>query len=588
MKSLVFDIEANGFNPDTIFCIVIVDIDENKTYEYNPEQIDEAVEHLKTADKLIGHNIIGYDLPVIHKIKGVDLSKEVRVLDTLVLSRLFNPTREGGHSLEAWGQKLGYNKIKYNNFEYFEPEMMEYCVRDTELNAKVFKCLKQESRGFSRQSIDLEHEVYSIIQTQIRNGFKLDVPYAMELMAQISSELKAVEEEVHITFTPTITKTKILPTYTKTNKLSKMAQVFGENRRVRLSDEEYSMLQNSDKKYIIRTDSTPFNLGSRKQIGEYLIRFGWKPKNFTPTGQPIVDEGTLEKVKNIPEAQLIAKYLMLQKRVAQIKSWLEAVGEDDRVYGYVNSNGAVTGRMTHSKPNMAQIPATGSTYGKECRACWTVEKTKNKKLVGIDASGLELRMLAHYMNDEDYTYEILNGDIHTANQKAAGLESRNQAKTFIYAFLYGAGDEKIGSIVGGNRSAGKRLKQSFLANTPSLATLKDRVSRASKKGWLKGLDGRKLFVRSEHSALNTLLQGAGAVVMKEALVILNKKIYDSGIDAKFVANVHDEWQIETTKEDADTIGQFGIDAIIEAGINLNMRCPLDGDYNVGNTWAETH
>jgi len=586
MKSLVFDIEANGFNPDVIFCIVIVDVDTGETYEYDPQQIDEAVAHLQTADKLIGHNIIGYDLPVIHKIKGVDLSEHAKVLDTLVLSRLFNPTREGGHSLDAWGQKLGYNKIKYDNFEYFEPEMMTYCVRDTKLNAKVFKCLRQEARGFSKQSIELEHGVYSIIQEQIRNGFKLNVPYAMELVAEITAELVAVESEVHLTFKPVVTKTKIEPSYTKIGALSKMGKIAGQTKRVRLSDEEYTMLQNPKEKYIIRTESTPFNLGSRKQIGEYLVRFGWKPVKLTPTGQPIVDESTLEKVKNIPEAQLIAKYLMLQKRVAQIKSWLESTKSNDRVYGYVNSNGAVTGRMTHSEPNMAQIPSSNSPYGKECRSCWTVED--NKRLVGIDASGLELRMLAHYMNDEEYTHEILNGDIHTANQKAAGLESRNQAKTFIYAFLYGAGDAKIGSISGGNRATGRRLKQRFLTNTPSLATLKDRVSRASKKGWLKGLDGRKLFVRSEHSALNTLLQGAGAIVMKEALVILNKKIIASGVDAKFVANVHDEWQIETSDKDADTVGQLGIDAIVEAGQNLNMRCPLDGDYNVGYNWSETH
>ena len=258
--------------------------------------------------------------------------------------------------------------------------------------------------------------------------------------------------------------------------------------------------------------------------------------------------------------------------------------DDGRIHGFVNTNGAVTGRMTHSSPNMAQVPSTSSPYGKECRECWTVEN--NYKLVGIDASGLELRMLAHYMNDEGFTYELLNGDIHTANQMAAGLESRPQAKTFIYALLYGAGDAKLGSVVGGDAKDGGRLRQSFFDNLPAFKDLKDRVGRAAKRGYLKGLDKRKLFVRSEHAALNTLLQGAGAIVMKQAVVNLQESIKD--LDAYFVANVHDEWQIEAHKDIADKVGELGILAIEKAGKDFNLKCELTGEYNVGNNWADTH
>jgi DNA polymerase I-like protein with 3'-5' exonuclease and polymerase domains len=215
---------------------------------------------------------------------------------------------------------------------------------------------------------------------------------------------------------------------------------------------------------------------------------------------------------------------------------------------------------------------------------WTVPK--GYKLVGIDASGLELRMLAHYMEDKEYTNEIVNGDVHTANQHLAGLESRNQAKTFIYALLYGAGDEKLGSVAGGGREAGSRLRQSFFDNLPSFTNLKNKVARASARGHLKGLDGRKLFVRSEHSALNTLLQGAGAIVMKQALVFFNRKL--QGMDAKFVCNIHDEWQLEVIEDSADTVGILGVESIVEAGKYLNLKCPLDGEYNVGSNWSETH
>lgn len=286
-------------------------------------------------------------------------------------------------------------------------------------------------------------------------------------------------------------------------------------------------------------------------------------------------------------AESLKEYLMLQKRIAQVESWLSAVGVDGRVHGRVITNGAVTGRMTHMSPNMAQVPNSSSPYGHECRDLWTVEK--GYKLVGIDASGLELRMLAHYMNDDAYTNEVVEGDIHTANQTAAGLQTRNQAKTFIYAFLYGAGSSKIGSIVGGSAKEGQKLIDSFLRNTPKLRTLREKVARIySQKGWLPGLDGRKLLVRAEHSALNTLLQGAGAIVMKQAVVLLNRELKKEKIDYKFVANVHDEWQIEVEEDRALDVGRIGKWAIEEAGIQLNMRCPLDGEYKVGLSWKDTH
>jgi len=236
---------------------------------------------------------------------------------------------------------------------------------------------------------------------------------------------------------------------------------------------------------------------------------------------------------------------------------------------------------------MAQIPSLSSPYGKECRACWTVPR--GYKLVGVDASGLELRMLAHYLNDKEFINDILNGDIHTANQARAGLQSRSQAKTFIYAFLYGAGDAKIGQVVGGNKAQGKRVKQSFLNNFPSLKSFRNRVKReADQRGYIKALDGRKVFIRSSHAALNSLLQSAGAIVMKRALVILNNKLLSSDIDAHVVANVHDEWQIETWENDVDRLGSMAVDSIVEAGVYYKLKCPMDAEYKIGDNWSDTH
>jgi DNA polymerase-1 len=584
MKNIVFDIEADSLEPTKIWCIAAVDPDSGETKTFGPSEIIEGLAHLSSAEKLIGHNIIGYDLPAIKKIHNVDLTANRRIVDTLVLSRLFNPSREGGHSLESWGYRIGMHKIDHDEFGYYTPEMLTYCRNDAVLNSKLFNNLKLESRGFSRQSVDIEHAALQIIAEQREHGFLLNMREATLLEAQLTERLHEVEKEVQKTFRPKRIKTVLLAHFTSTGALSKMALIEGSDKKSRLTQEEYEEI--SIKRKVTRIKEEPFNLGSRKQIGEYLIDFGWKPKKFTPTGQPIVDESTLSKITDIPEAALIAEYLLLQKRIAQVSSWIKAANDDDRVRGYVNPNGTVTGRMTHNSPNMAQVPSVASPYGKECRACWTV--AEGYKLVGIDASGLELRMLAHYMADEDFKNELLHGDIHSSNQKLAGLESRNQAKTFIYALLYGAGDAKLGTVVGGNKRDGARLRQHFFDNLPAFKHLKDRVGRAAAKGFLKGLDGRKLFVRSEHSALNTLLQSAGAIVMKQGMIFLDNKIKEQGLDAHFVCNVHDEWQIEVKEEEAETVGKLGVEAIIEAGEAFDLFCELDGEYKIGDNWSETH
>ena len=547
---IVLDIETNSTH-DKIWLAVTRDIETGAVVSW--KEANGLQKYLDNCDLIIMHNGICFDAPVLREIWKTSM-KPSQVCDTLVLSRLLSPSLEGGHSLAAWGQRLGFPKDDFSDWDGgLTPEMEKYCIQDTLVTEKLYKHLVSElkQQKFEQRSIDLEHKVQAIIAKQERNGFKLDERKATILLSELQSKLAAIEVKMQSIF-PTKVTERISEKTGK--KLSPKVEVF--------------------------------NPGSRKQIGERLIEKGWKPQRYTENGQPIVDEGTLEGV-DIPEAKAIAEYLMLQKRVAQIDSWLKALGSDGRVHGKVITNGAVTGRMTHMSPNLAQVPNSGSPYGEDCRDLWTVDK--GKKLVGIDASGLELRMLAHYMQDDAYTNEVVSGDIHTANQKAAGLETRNQAKVFIYAFCYGAGDAKIGTIVGAGAKEGKELKARFLKNIPSLKDLREKVGRiAANSGTLPGLDGRRLQVRSEHAALNTLLQSAGAIVMKQALVILNDELRKAKIDYKFVANVHDEWQIEVEESRAEEAGKLGAKAIELAGVSLNMRCPLAGEYKVGNSWKETH
>jgi len=578
MRSLVFDIETDDLKATKLWCIVAQDLDSNEIFRFAPHQIESGLELLKSASALIGHNIIGFDIPVIKKLTGVDLSNK-KLIDTLVLSRLFNPTREGGHSLEMWGYKLNYNKIDFEDYSCYSKEMMDYCVRDVQLNTQVYhRLIQQESKGFSKESARLEQGCSLILKEQEQNGFQFDQPKAEKLLSNFYKRMSEVEEEVHKVFKPRWVDIKLVtPKFKKDGNLSKSG----------LRVKEYEQLIET-KKYepFMRQELQDFNLGSRKQIGEYLKDFGWKPNKFTPTGQPIVDEKVLHKITDIPEAQLIAEYLLLQKRIAQIESWIKFVENDGRVHGFVIPNGTITGRMTHRNPNMAQVPSVKTPYGTECRECWIVPR--GYKLVGIDASGLELRMLAHYMKDEEFTNEIINGDIHSRNQKIAGLKSRNQAKTFIYALLYGAGDAKLGSVVGGSKDSGAKLRERFFANQPTFKTLRDRVTKAATKGYLKGIDGRRIHIRNAHAALNSLLQGGGAIVMKRALIILNSEATKNNLDYKFVANIHDEWQVEVSKDHTKDFGSLAVQAIKDAGDYYNMRCPLDAEYKVGGNWSETH
>jgi len=577
MLSLVFDVETDSLKPTKVWCIVAQDSDSGKVYKFAPHQLESGLELLKSADKLIGHNILGFDIPVIKKLLGVDLSSKILV-DTLVLSRLFNPSREGGHSLAMWGYRLKYPKDNFEEFETYSPKMLSYCLRDVQINTLVLEDLTKESKGFSKESVALEHDVGLIMKDQEQNGFEFDEQQAEKLLSHLYKRMGEVETEVHKVFKPRwIDDKEVRPYIKKDGTLSKRG----------LTDEEYKKIY-SHQMYqpFMRRKLTAFNLGSRKQIGEYLQDFGWKPKKRTPTGLPMVDEKTLSRIHNIPEAKLIAEYLLLQKRIAQIESWIESVEDDGRVHGFVIPNGTITGRMAHRKPNMAQVPSVKSPYGVECRACWIVPK--GYKLIGVDASSLELRMLAHYMKDEDFTNEIINGDIHARNQKIAGLKSRSQSKSIIYAIIYGAGNKKLGQMVGGSTARGKKLRERLFADQPAFKSLGDRVTQVAKRGYVKGLDGRRINIRRNYASLNSLLQGAGATIMKKALLLLYEKGKKRNLDFKFVANIHDEWQVEVHKAHAEYFGKLGIEAIKEAGNYYNLRCPLDAEYKIGDSWNDTH
>lgn len=589
----------------TCWCIVCRDADTGEVTTFGLGDIDEALLHLAEQDELIGHNIIGFDLPALQKLYG--FKYKGKVTDTLVISRLQYTTLGehdrlrnaradyipmkliGHHSLKAWGHRLGILKGTYledHGFDHYSEEMLCYCVKDTEVTYALYHKLIDQK--WADKCIELEHEFAYTMHLMMQQGICFDADRARELYVKLSQRKLVLNEELQTIFPPD--KQVMKSTYWLADGTlydTKKQAILDGHKDIEKGPNKFKMID--------------FNPGSRDHIGDRLKRLGWKPTEFTEEGKPKVDEAVLSG-SAFPErcqkaVELLREFLLLVKRMGQLaegrQAWMKAE-RAGRIYGRINTNGAITGRCTHSSPNMAQVPRIGSPYGEECRSLFRA--AEGKVMVGCDASGLELRCLAHYLHPYDkgdYTNKLLKGDIHTENQKAAGLPTRDDAKTFIYAFLYGAGDEKIGKIIGKGRSAGRAIKERFLQKLPALAQLKACISNAlSSRDFLKGLDGRQLFIRSEHSALNTLLQSAGAVIMKQATVNLYDLLCERGLrhgkEWAFVAHIHDEFQLEVMPEHVDLVKEQAVNGIRQAAEQLAFKCPLDGEAHSGRTWADTH
>ena len=598
MKTIAyFDIETNGITDwstlsdlKDLHCLVV--IDQNGTGAYRADNIQEGLDRLSAADHIVGHNSIGFDAIALWKLYGY---RHAGVLDSAVIARLMYPDvrsddfkREGfpkqligSHSLKAWGYRIGNNKSDHGETEdwsTWSQEMEDYCVQDVEVTKSLYEFFLKKGLGGLQQACDLEHAFAKAIRIQEMNGFPFDVKAAEELTATLMGRRAALDVELRELFTPTEEVTKsnwwLAPDGTKSR--TKKALV----------EKGYKAKEITKGEPVVKL--IPFNPNSRDQIAERLMANGWKPSSYEGK-RPAINEAVLKDI-GTPQSEKLLEYLLVTKRLGQVaegkQAWLK-LERNGRIHGSVNTNGAVSGRCTHRNPNVAQVPSTRAPYGGECRACFTAPE--GKVLVGADASGLELRCLAHYLHNWDdgaYTKEILTGDIHTANRIAMGLETRDQAKTAIYCLVYGGGDARLGSISNGGAKEGKLLKASFFKKVPAFRRLTEAVSNALEmKGMLRGIDGRPLPCRSPHSALNLLLQSAGAVVMKQALVEFVKM---AKLPYEVHGTIHDEVQFSCAPEHADELGRTFCNALGKAGEVLKFNCPIDGEFSVGANWKETH
>lgn len=632
-KFIVFDIETDGLLDTTkrFWCGWLYDsyTDLYTGYTDLDEFFDALNKYGTSGYSIVGHNICKFDIPALKKLKGERFAFDVRdvCIDTLVLARLIYSNIKdtdvglmrsgrlpkalyGSHSLKAYGYRMGELKGTYGEHEgawdKFTHEMYEYNKQDVVVTLKLFH--KLMDKGYPLKAIQLEHDIAWVMAKQERNGFVFDKDQATKLYSELAGKRQVLYENL-------VSKGGSWTVY-KGDKIYKRDNA----KRGIKAGVPYPQYEEAT-----------FNPNSRQHIAKVLMDRGWEPTEMTPTGAPKVDEETLKTAKGIDLTEDILEYLLINKRIAQLaegdNAWLKLMKDDPdgytRIHGSVNPNGAVTGRATHAYPNVAQVPAGRSPYGEECRSLFRVPTGWYE--AGIDASGLELRCFAHFLYPYDhgeYVNEILNGDIHTHNQKMAGLPTRDQAKTMIYCMMYGGGDGKLGEVINGTAKDGKALKERFFNAVPAykelcsdiertLITASEWVGGVNNVTWRKrvhpdnsnlsithsilGLDRRVVYVRSPHSALNTLLQSAGALICKKWVCLVEENMrkagYKHGWDGDFamMAWVHDETQIACrTREIAEDCVRIAQESMRQTQEFFKFNCQLDTEGKIGANWFDCH
>ncbi len=593
---LIFDIETDGFllQATQIFVLAIKNIDESDVDVYTGNDIKHGISRLQKADKIIAHNGLLFDIPCIKRLYDIDLGFKT-VVDTILISRLMLPDRDGGHSLDAWGKRLGFHKGDFKDFSKLTDEMIEYCKQDVRVTERLYKKLRIDAEEYMPKiipAIQLEHEFAYIISKQILTGFQLNVDKVTKLYHELQEEAEALHNTLQ----------NIMP---KVPDLSFLTRLKKEN-IITLTETSCTYIQDKTRKIVTKEIKFDYpNPTSRQQIVKFLKdEYHWVPQEFTEKGSPKIDEKILNAL-TYPVATMFARLFRLQKQMGMIKSddggWLNYVNkETNRVHGNVLTNATNTGRCSHSSPNLAQVDK------KDIRMREVWEAADGYKLVGVDAASLELRVLSHYLAPFDHgvlAHEVTNGDVHTHNKELMGLQDRNSAKTAIYALIYGAGNQKLGTIYAADQQSktrdeielkkmGSVLRSRVEENFLGYKTLCDTVQKAlAARGYLVGLDGRPLHPRSDYSALNLLIQSAGAIIMKKALVnFYNSAIlkYKEGIDFKLVANVHDEAQMESLPGIAEELKDLFVQSIRQVTKDFELKCSLDGEGRIGSNWAETH
>jgi DNA polymerase-1 len=621
---IVFDTESDGFRDEAtvLWCIVALDINtkDSRSCSYLVNNASPDLHHrylldyLDKADHLIGHNIIDHDFPLMERLYGWRPRAGVKITDTLTKSRLLRSDRPlppgcpgnlTPHSLGAWGYRVGRGKPDHSDWTQFSPEMLHRCREDTEINALVHTVLNAEEKSNPRidwsQSLEIEHAVAPIITEQELNGCPLDLPLVWSTRVELKNKVLEIDREV----VPLIPEVN-LPKGKQATWPTKQYKKNGEPtvQAVKYYGEDFGEAKEYRTDLVIRT--APINLNSDKQVKEYLLGIGWVPTEWNfkkgKDGKPLRDMrgnrirtsprltlDSLESCKFPPEhadmGEQIVKRLMLAHRTTILTGWLRDCKANGRIMAKAVPMGTPTGRMTHRQ--VVNVPGNGSAYGTELRSCLTSDPGYTR--VGVDLKSCQIYGLSHYMRDEEYRYQVVEGDHHQYAADLAGLSTRQDGKKLNYSILFGASDEKLAQDLGITKEQAAQVRKAYFQGLPKLdALLKLLINEWKQYGYILGLDGRAVWVRAQHMLLVYLLQALESIVMKTFIIGLYRDAKAAGLDFKLVTTMHDECQWLVRDEHVQLFCKIARATIAAVNARFDLWCPQDIDINLGTTWAECH
>jgi len=598
---LVFDIETDGIEATKVWCIVAQDVDTKKVYKWRPDDLQSGLAFLQQADALIGHNIIGYDIAVLNQLYDIDLYQNKKIYDTWIMSQVLNYKRGHKHGLAGWGEHLNYSKLEFNEWDKFSEEMLTYCVRDVELNTKVYEILMKEFKDQSAKKpliaagLRAEHDA-ALFEAKVRmKGWLFDVEAANKLHKEMCIEMEAIESRVHPKLpemTIYVDKQPKLAKYTKKGDFTAVTRrLLTEYLGYEPEVDDWDPQQEFQRSY-----TTQVTLGNMEEVKEYLFSIGWKPDDWNYKKQgfefiktsPKLTTTSLELLGDV--GRDIDRYYTTRSRRSILEGWLKAC-KGNRLHGRMWVIGTPTFRARHEV--ITNLPSVDAAWGKEMRSLFICEE--GYKVVGADSAGNQMRALCHYIGDEDFTKEVISGDIHSYNANILG-SSRGDAKRWLYAYLFGGGAKKLGTILTGkpDATAGDTSKRKYQSAIPGLGKIKsklDEIFNQTKSGYGKafipGLDGRRVYVESGHQALNYLLQSAEAITCKAAVGYAMETIAYENLDAYPVIFYHDEMAWVVKEEHAERVKEICVEAFREAPKQFNVQC-MDGDGVIGNCYADVH
>ena len=607
---LCYDIECDGLNPTEIFCIVAFNLDTKTIYKFTKDpkdglaSIKDGVSLLSNADLLVGHNIIGFDNRVVDDLHGTSLN-EKRCHDTFVMSQVLRYKRSHRHGLAGWGEHLGNSKWEFDDWEKYSPEMLKYCVQDVKVNVDIYNALLEEymqvyaNNPMIKEGLRVEHDVAVFNAIVRKQGWNFDEEKADATLKIMSDRMEAIEQEIEPQLgmkTVYIDKEPKSPKFKKNgdynaHTVNHLTEYFGHS----VEPSDTHLLAPGET--FQRTRLEQIELGSTDLVKEWLLANGWQPDEYQRkkigfewvTMGPKLTETSLKAFG--PRGELINEYYTLRSRRSVIEGWKTKV-HNGRLHGNMWTCGTPTFRCRHEV--IVNLPAVSAEWGKELRELLRADD--GTVVVGADSSGNQLRGLCHYVRNDDFTNEVIYGDQHQRNADILGC-SRPVAKSYLYAYLFGAGDAKLGQVLTGksNANVGKKSKENFAKGIKGLGELREKLAKIWKntrysqgEGWIPGLDGRPLFVASEHQALNYLLQGAEGITCKAAVSWAMAKIKEEDLRACPRLFYHDEIAYTAHPDDAARVGEILQAAFKEAPKTFGVECMDGGDPMFGDSYAAVH